>query len=136
MPRFFIIDKDTLEVALSYEADIRQEWGGDWGNSQRFTQVQLSEGMDHRVVSASRDAHNNIVLVPNEGKKQELMQQLWEDVRVKRATLLKDCDWTISNDSPLNPEKQMEWRAYRQALRDLPTKFSDPKAVVFPTPPQ
>lgn len=34
----------------------------------------------------------------------------------------------------LTPEKQAEWMAYRQALRDI-TKTADPYNVVWPTPP-
>tara|TARA_X000001382_G_scaffold109941_1_gene86293 strand:+ start:1354 stop:1707 length:354 start_codon:yes stop_codon:yes gene_type:complete len=55
-------------------------------------------------------------------------------VRAHRTSLLKECDWTQTADSPLSNSKKTEWATYRQALRDLPTSTDDP--IVFPTPPE
>jgi hypothetical protein len=42
------------------------------------------------------------------------------DVRRERDARLAATDFTQVQDSPLNAAKRAEWRAYRQALRDLP----------------
>jgi hypothetical protein len=135
MPYYFIVDNATLEDVFWYQGEEPQQWGGPWGDPSKFTQVQLDPKLDHRTVSAARDEAGHIVMVTNEGKKQEMMMEMWADVKEKRNAMLRDCDWTICNDSPLDANKQAEWRAYRQALRDLPLKFADPRQVVYPVPP-
>ena len=59
-------------------------------------------------------------------------------VRNNRSILLNDSDWTVGSDSPLSDSKKAEWVTYRQALRDLPSSYTDDDEysdVVFPTPP-
>ena len=58
----------------------------------------------------------------------------FENLRVKRNELLKDMDWTQTND--LGLENEEEWVAYRQALRDLPSITEDPETPIWPEPPQ
>ena len=61
-----------------------------------------------------------------------------QQIRNIRLYLLQDCDWTVVVDSPLSDEKKAEWSTYRQALRDLPSQYTDEDNfddVVFPTPP-
>ncbi len=46
-------------------------------------------------------------------------------VRIKRNTLLQECDWTQSvTDNPLSDAKKLEWKNYRQQLREFPTAFA------------
>ena len=59
----------------------------------------------------------------------------WEQIRAQRDSLLKDSDWVVLADSNPKPSKEA-WLTYRQALRDLPTKFSKPEEVVWPEKPQ
>ena len=59
-------------------------------------------------------------------------------LRNTRNALLKDCDWTVAIDSPLSDSKKAEFVTYRQALRDLPSSYTDDDNyadVVFPTEP-
>ena len=42
--------------------------------------------------------------------------------RVQRNALLIKSDWTILPHSPLDEEKILEWVAYREALRDFPSR--------------
>lgn len=59
-------------------------------------------------------------------------------IRNTRNSLLIDCDWTVAIDSPLSDSKKAEWTTYRQALRDLPSSYSDSDNyddVVYPTEP-
>jgi hypothetical protein len=48
-------------------------------------------------------------------------KRLWDALRAKRNELLSECDWTQVADAPLTEEKRKAWKAYRQALRDLPS---------------
>ncbi len=52
-----------------------------------------------------------------------------------RNKLLADCDWTQVSDAPLTEAQRVEWRVYRQALRDLPTT-TDIANPEFPQPPR
>ena len=59
-------------------------------------------------------------------------------LRDMRDDLLQDCDWTQMPDSPLSDLKKTEWATYRQALRDLPSSYTNSDAVadiVWPTQP-
>lgn len=58
----------------------------------------------------------------------------WEEVRVKRNSLLSRCDWTQGVDAPLTAEQVSAWATYRQALRDVTTQ-ADPSAIVWPIEP-
>lgn len=56
----------------------------------------------------------------------------WAALRSRRDVLLASSDWTVLADTPTNTAA---WKAYRQALRDLPANTSDPLNPVWPTPP-
>jgi hypothetical protein len=61
-----------------------------------------------------------------------------QKIRNQRLYMLQGCDWTVATDSPLSVEKKAEWATYRQALRDLPSQYTDSDDfddVVFPTQP-
>ena len=61
-----------------------------------------------------------------------------QKIRNQRLFILQDCDWTVGSDSPLSDSKKAEWVTYRQALRDLPSNYTDDDEysdVVFPTQP-
>lgn len=62
----------------------------------------------------------------------------WEKIRRKRDDLLVRTDWTQMPDSPLTTAKKAKWATYRQALRDLPTTYSeatDKSEVTWPVKP-
>jgi glutamate-1-semialdehyde aminotransferase len=58
-----------------------------------------------------------------------------KELRQERNKRLAACDWVTlkaySTDTPI-PE---EWKAYMQALRDLPANTEDPANPVWPTAP-
>ena len=56
----------------------------------------------------------------------------WDEIRIKRNSMLSSCDWTQTTD--YNKSNKSEWATYRQALRDITTQ-SDPDNIVWPTPP-
>ena len=41
-----------------------------------------------------------------------------------RNAKLAESDWTQAADSPLSDSKKAEWKTYRQALGDLPSKVT------------
>ena len=56
----------------------------------------------------------------------------WSKIRSTRDSLLKATDWTMLSDSPLSEADKESYRAYRQALRDLPQTYDNCDAVIFP----
>ena len=52
-------------------------------------------------------------------------------VRSKRDSLLADTDWTANSDVTMSDEM----RAYRQALRDVPSQAGFPDSVTWPVKP-
>lgn len=64
---------------------------------------------------------------------EELLEEAWSRLRVKRHGYLAASDWTQVPDAPVDKQA---WATYRQALRDLPQNTTDPREVVWPTPPQ
>jgi hypothetical protein len=61
----------------------------------------------------------------------------WRSVRVKRNNLLKESDIEILIDKweAMNPDEKLLWSNYREELRDIPQKYSDPDSVIYPEKP-
>jgi hypothetical protein len=57
------------------------------------------------------------------------------NLRATRDNRLSASDWTQGADAPLSPTKVAAWKAYRQALRDLPSNTPDPLNPVWPAIP-
>jgi hypothetical protein len=62
--------------------------------------------------------------------------EAWAGIRRQRNARMTESDWTQIEDAPFNTTKKQAWRAYRQALRDLPQTQTDPFNIVWPTPPE
>lgn len=60
---------------------------------------------------------------------------LWAGIRAERNWRLSRSDWTVLADAPLDVTAQDAWKAYRQALRDVPSTFGAPEDVIWPTEP-
>lgn len=58
-------------------------------------------------------------------------QDLSEEVRNQRNSLLADTDWMALSDNTMTPE----WASYRQGLRDITAQEGFPFSVVWPTKP-
>lgn len=66
-----------------------------------------------------------------------------QEFRDIRNNLLYLSDWTQLDNSPLSPEKKIEWENYRKILRDLTENFidfrsavNDKKHPIWPIPPK
>ena len=56
----------------------------------------------------------------------------WSELREERDKLLAETDWMANSDVTLTDA----WKAYRQALRDMPANTSDPTNPTWPTKPE
>ena len=59
-------------------------------------------------------------------------KKLADAIRGKRNALLSETDWTQTTDAPLDGDEVERYRAYRQALRDMPGQESFPYEVRWP----
>lgn len=60
-----------------------------------------------------------------------------DELNARRNSLLSQCDWTQSFDSPLTEEKKVLWRTYRQLLRDLTLTITEyPVSIKWPEVPK
>ena len=67
-------------------------------------------------------------------------------LRIERNKRLTECDWVVTKYAEYGYNIPKEWRAYRQALRDLPSITYRPEmdgdgvlkmdSVAWPTPPE
>ncbi len=67
-------------------------------------------------------------------------------LREERDRRLTACDWVVTKNAEYGQNISKEWRAYRQALRDLPSITYTPEideygylkmdSVAWPTPPE
>jgi hypothetical protein len=62
------------------------------------------------------------------------IEYMWAAVRTTRSNGLYSTDYTQTLDYP-SKVMQKRYKKYRQELRDLPEKYSNPYDVVFPTEP-
>lgn len=60
------------------------------------------------------------------------IQETADEVRAMRDKLLADTDWTQVLDAPIDTETREAYRAYRQALRDIPEQEGFPETIVWP----
>ena len=59
-----------------------------------------------------------------------------EEARTHRDKLLADTDWTQVLDAPIDAETREAYRAYRQALRDIPDQEGFPESITWPELPK
>ena len=62
--------------------------------------------------------------------------QRWKIIRNERDKLLKESDYLILADAPVDETQKQEWTTYRQALRDIPQDYDSPDEVVYPDKPE
>lgn len=101
------------------------------------------------AVPVSDDEHGRLLsgqaagqrIVPDAAGRPALADQLRPNadeqraaLRAERDRLLAASDFSQMPDAPLTKGQRDRWRAYRQALRDLPAA-SDLTAVQWPVPP-
>lgn len=59
------------------------------------------------------------------------LNRLADKAREERNRRLKECDWTVLPDVPVN----QAWLDYRQALRDIPEQPGFPETIQWPEEP-
>jgi hypothetical protein len=71
-------------------------------------------------------------------KDARLLAEQWTRIRAERDRLLTSSDWTQGGDSPCTAIDKLQWKTYREELRDIPkdqsseTTYED---ITWPTKP-
>lgn len=114
------------------EEDIRPLW--DKTNDPKKL-AYLNDRAIEKVDGAVYDSDTDTITITPVADPTQTTTQVLKKMRNNRLT---NSDWTQAVDSPLSDSKKAEWATYRQALRDLPSSYTDDddiNDVVFPTPP-
>lgn len=83
-----------------------------------------------RVIVADQDGSPYLADAPT-----PTTEQLADAARQTRDTLMAASDWTVLADSPLSTAQKNSWKAYRQALRDVPSQTGFPDSITWPVKP-
>lgn len=67
---------------------------------------------------------------------EEIRKQKEQEVRSKRDYLISQTDFLVSGDYPISDADLAKIKAYRQALRDVPSQEGFPDNVVWPEEPE
>ena len=78
--------------------------------------------------SIEKPTYEDLLAVSSEVDAQDQLNYL----RTERNARLRETDWMANSDVTMSDE----WRAYRQALRDITNTYSSPDTVVWPTKPE
>lgn len=131
-------DRDAMKVLTAYDCNFIDHANAYPQNSgvENIGHIQIPLGEGIEFVDIRTDDQGNIETFKNTNKEQYYWSLTdWQDIRDKRNKLLLSCDWTHCGDSVLSDEKKMEWKVYRQSLRDITSTYETPSDVVWPTPP-
>ena len=72
------------------------------------------------------------VLRTEEEMEADRLPVITAQARAQRDKLLADCDWTQVLDAPIDSATREAYRAYRQALRDIPDQEGFPGTITWP----
>jgi hypothetical protein len=127
---YAIYDKNTLNIISMYS---RRESLFD-GLPTSDPHIQIPSTINH-LCSCLKREKDIVIVVEDIEKKQQLISNALQAMRMKRNELLQQCDWVFIADSQISSEQQDQWKQYRQALRDLPSNVNDPLNVEWPIQP-
>ena len=103
---------------------------------ENFPPPRMSYGPDYDLIELP-EGYEKPPKEEFEAKLQELIDaQPWKELREERNKRLTECDWVATKAFTTGTPVPDEWKAYMQALRDLPANTTDPENPVWPTPPE
>ena len=91
---------------------------------QIFSDVTLGWSESNEEI-AKHEAYNGEYTV-------EDLPMTSDEARAQRDKLLAETDWTQVLDAPIDAATREAYRAYRQALRDLPEQEGFPETITWP----
>lgn len=132
MPTIAVVDRQTGQIQTLYqdEAPNQSKFGGPWGWPEHTVHLEIPSDIDPDVIATTPYTTSSGVqtfsIVVDNNLVQAKKERLWNILREERNRRLTQSDWTQVNDAPLTQEQKDQWKAYRQALRDFPSTFTEP----------
>lgn len=99
--------------------------GDDWG--QTLWTVETDAGTVDVHAASKEEAVATVTA--------QVQDRPMRALRAKRNSKLAMSDWTHLSDAPIAAAKLLEWKTYRQALRDLPANTTDPATPAWSAAP-
>ena len=131
-----MVDGENIEQISSdnLDDDIHAiQWYGDHGEVEyNDRNEEITDFSPFNQLLLDRDAVIDSIV--EEAIEEEPSED--EVVRDKRNRLLKDTDWIILRYLDQGDEVPLEWKEYRQALRDVPEQGGFPGSVDWPIIPE
>ena len=116
--RLYEDEQEVTHEAVSNMDTARHGW--------QYTTYEMVTALPAGGVSAAPDAWASLV-------RQHDYDVAAAVVRAQRDELIAAIDWTVLGDTKADKE---DWKAYRQALRDVPEQEGFPYDVIWPEPPR
>ena len=118
-------------------------------NMTRYAIVEDQKVVDVIIADADFAAEHNLIECPEAGRgwsydgstfsppPRDVLAE-WKFARSIRDEYLVTSDLNVLPDrwAAMSAEKQAEWSTYRQALRDIPSNFTDPADIQWTTKPE
>lgn len=98
-----------------------------------MTEIREIDG--ERVIVTEHDMMQSILPLPQSMEDELVDQLLAAAIREDRSRLLAESDYIFMPDYPADTDTLIIWRAYRQALRDIPAQEGFPHTVMWPQQP-
>lgn len=108
------------------------QWYDTWGEVEYIGETPNERIEELGIYEKAIEVYENETKkIQDELDAIEAARDYWQELRIIRDSKLSESDWSQMPDSPLSEEKKIEWREYRQELRDLPENITDPKPLVL-----
>jgi hypothetical protein len=108
------------------------QWYDTWGEVEYIGETPNERIEELGIYEKAIEVYENETKkIQDELDAIEAVRDYWQELRIIRDSKLGESDWSQMPDSPLSEEKKIEWREYRQELRDLPENITDPKPLVL-----
>lgn len=114
-----------------YHHDINEEMPIDIINVTNDDYQTLIDGQQHGKTITANENGYPILVDPEEPDD----YQLAAEARAKRNTLIEETDYLLLPDYPVNEERMMKIKSYRQELRDITEQLGFPEDITWPTMP-
>jgi len=139
---YIAVDNVATDVTINkkaVEVSPYQDSEGSWKTYKELsTQVypNIPSNFTHKVITLDAPYEDDGVWITWELVELSNEEQ-WTNIREWRDWLLVESDYTQASDipNPITDSNKQLWATYRQTLRDIPTDFTTPIDVIFPTKP-
>lgn len=105
---------------------------------EETNKVDNPDEFNYNVIEDTPEVINGIlkqkwlIVEKSTEEKESYLQECILQARAKRNFLLKESDWTQTEDAPVD---KAAWKTYRQALRDITTQPNFPYSIDWPIEP-